>query len=114
MVPGVPIETPQFGAPMILGFLRHPKFNLALRHGAVRKARLYGDQKPMHRFATDRGSSLLGIFALSLHFSDPGLTVGGLQTMRAESNFCSAGRAAAFIATMRRRGDFVPADDKPR
>jgi len=114
MALATPFETPQFGAPMILGFLRHAEFDLALRHGALRKARLYGDQKPLHRLATDRGSSLLGIFALSLHFSDPGLTVGGLQAMRAESNFCSAGRAAAFIATMRRRGDFVPADNKPR
>jgi hypothetical protein len=99
---------------MILAFLRHPDFNAVLRHGAVRKAKLYGDLKPLHRFASDRGSSLLGIFALSLHFSDEGLSVGGLQAMRAESNFCSAGRAAAFIATMRRRADFVPADNRPR
>jgi hypothetical protein len=107
-------ETPQFGAPMILAFLRHQEFNKALRHGAVRKAKLYGDLKPLHRFASDRGSSLLGIFALSLHFSEQGLSVGGLQAMRAESSFCSAGRAAAFIATMRKRADFMPADNKPR
>lgn len=107
-------ERPQFGGPMIVSFLKNPRFNAALRFGAGEKAKLYGDLKPMHRFASDRGSHLLGIFALSLHFSDPGLTVGGLQAMRAESNFCSAGRAAAFIATMRRRGDFMPADGKPR
>jgi hypothetical protein len=114
MAPAPSLETPQFGAPMILAFLRHQDFNAALRHSAVRKAKLYGDLKPLHRFASDRGSSLLGIFALSLHFSDQGLSVGGLQAMRAESNFCSAGRAAAFIATMRKRADFVPADNKPR
>ena len=114
MAPAPAFETPQFGAPMILAFLRHQEFNKALRHGAVRKAKLFGDLKPLHRFASDRGSSLLGIFALSLHFSEQGLSVGGLQAMRAESNFCSAGRAAAFIATMRKRADFMPADNKPR
>ncbi len=105
---------PEFGRPMVLGFLRHPRFDEALRAGAARKAKLFGQERPQHRFAVDRSSSLLGIFALSLHFTEDGLTVGGLQAMRAQCNCCSVGRATSFIAAMRKRGDFIPAEDAAR
>jgi hypothetical protein len=110
MLGNLPAERPEFGRPMVVGFLKDPRFNDVLRVAAGRKAKLFGDDKPLHRFAVDRSSSLLGIFALALHFTDAGLTVGGLQALRAQSNCCSVGRAAAFIAAMRKRGDFIPAD----
>ena len=102
-------EAPQFDARTAATLSGHPYFIDAVRKSAGDKARLYDADRRMHRFALDRGSSLLGLFALALHYSDQGFTVGGLQAMRAESNFCSAGRASAFVATMRRSGHFIDA-----
>jgi hypothetical protein len=103
-------EAPGFDAPTARAFGEHPRFLEAVRKAASDKARLFDADRRLHRFAIDRGSSLLGLFALALHYSDQGLTVGGLQAMRAESNFCSPGRASAFVAAMRRSGHFVSAD----
>lgn len=114
MVADLPVGRPEFGRPMIKAFLAHPDFNGILRRSSAQKALLFGQERPQHRYAIDRNSSLLGIFALTLFYTPEGLTVGRLQAMRAESNFCSAGRASSFIAVMRKRGDFIPADQSTR
>jgi hypothetical protein len=92
----------------------HPQFVAAMRRSAANKTDLFFRQPQIHRFAIDKGSSLLNVFVTCLHYSDEGLTLAALKSLCADSKLCSPGRVVAFVAAMRKRGDIRPADPASR
>lgn len=91
-----------------------PEFVAAMRRSAANKANLFLRQPQIHRFAIDKGSSLLNVFVTCLHYSDQGLTLAALKGLCADSKLCSSGRVVAFVAAMRKRGDILPAEPASR
>lgn len=88
----------------IQSVLSHPRFRRAVCQSSFDKAELFASEPAFHRFALDRGYSLLGIFATCLHYSKEGLTLTALKAMAQESKAASPGRVSAFIAMMRKIG----------
>lgn len=88
----------------------HPQFRRAVRQSARDKADLFANESAFHRYALDRGYSLLSIFATCLHFSETGLTLTALKAMAQESKAASPGRVSSFIAMMRKIGAIAVAD----
>lgn len=105
---------PNFTVAKRAALSEHPQFVAAMRCSAAHKTNLFLREPAIHRFAIDKGSSLLGIFVTSLHCSTEGLTLSALKAMCAESKLCSPGRVVAFVAAMRKRRDILPANPASR
>jgi hypothetical protein len=71
----------------------------------------YEAHRVMNRVFNDRGSVVVGLLALYLHFcgGPPGLTLSRMQVLCSETAVCSRGRAAAMIALMRFARYLTPA-----
>lgn len=88
----------------------HARFSEAVRTVAAGLVEAYQRHRFMNQVFNDRGSAVIGLLALYLHFcgGPPGLTVGRLQSLCAETAVCSRGRAAAMLALMQFARHLVP------
>ncbi|HJS86025.1 MAG TPA: hypothetical protein VJ779_11260 [Acetobacteraceae bacterium] len=91
-----------------------PRFKQAVRASAAGLIEMYQRHRIMNRVLNDRGHVVIGWMALYLHFhggpgESPGLTVGRVKALCAETGVCSPGRAAATLALMRFARYLAPA-----
>jgi hypothetical protein len=89
----------------------HARFGEAVWTATTRLVETYQAHRVMNRVFNDRGSAVVGLLALYLHFcgGPPGLTLSRMQALCAETAVCSRGRAAAMIALMRFARYLTPA-----
>jgi hypothetical protein len=84
-------------------FRAHPLFDEALLQNAGEKARQFASEPSLHRFALDRGHSMLGIYATCLHLQGR-LTVSTLKVAAQELGVASPGRVMSFVAMTKKIG----------
>ena len=89
----------------------HARFAEAVATAAARLVQAYEAHRVMNRVFNDRGSVVVGLLALYLHFcgGPPGLTLSRMQALCSETAVCSRGRSAAMIALMRFARYLTPA-----
>jgi hypothetical protein len=87
--------------------IAHPDFPKALRISAAGAVEHYASTPHMRRYTRDRGSYLVALAALYLHFSPDGLTASRLKALCSTNGICSEGRVAAILAYMRGRGHLI-------
>jgi len=95
----------------LVAVTEHPAFQQAMRASAAGAVSHYADNARMRRYTRDRGSYLISLAALYLHFSPDGLTATRLKSLCVTIGICSQGRVASVLAYMRGRGDLIAVTD---
>jgi hypothetical protein len=94
-------------AAALAAVMSHPEFPTAMRASAAGAVAHYNAFTRMRRYSRDRGSYLISLAAIYLHFSEEVLTATRLKSLCARQGIASEGRVAAVLAYMRGRGDLL-------
>ena len=112
--PDIAGQTFRFSRPSLERLKREPAFSGAVRDFIARTVAMYEANPLLNRILSDRGRTIVSLFALYLHYvpppgeTEPGLTLTRLQAMCAATGLCSNGRAAALVSVLRFGGYLVP------
>ena len=94
--------------------LRDPAWPASVHDFLARTIAMYEANPVLNRILSDRGRTVVSLFALYLHHIPPpgeaeaGLTVGRMQALCRQTGLCSNGRASAMVSVLRFGGYLAP------